>query len=73
MSKPSNNSAGTVVVPMSDFTFWVETTLLKPPTGTFVTWGKVKIKGTDLLEVQYTTSTEYQPVPPPVAAQQPVP
>ena len=64
MAKPSNNSSGTVIVPMADFTLWVETNLLKPPVGTFVTWGKVKVKGPDQLEVAYTTSTDAAPPPP---------
>jgi len=64
LAKPSNSSAGTVIVPMSDFTLWVQTSLLQPPTGTFVSWGKVKVKGTDQLEVAYTTSTDATPTPP---------
>jgi hypothetical protein len=71
MAKPSNNSEGVLVVPEAEFNLWLQTYYLKPPTGTFVTWGKVKVKG-DNLEVDYATSTEGQPSPPPEATTRPV-
>jgi hypothetical protein len=64
MAKPvSNQAVGTMLVPAADFTLWLQTYYLKPPPGTFVTWGKVKVKGDDL-EVDYATSSEEQPAPP---------
>jgi len=64
MAKPTNTGAGTLVVPMVDFNIWLQTYYLKPPEGTFVSWGKVKVKGTDELEAQYTLSTVAPPAPP---------
>jgi hypothetical protein len=55
---------------MADFELWLQTYYLKPPAGTFVTWGKVKVKGDDL-EVGYATSTEGEPAPPPEAGLRP--
>lgn len=72
MSKPSNDAVGTIIVPMEDFNLWLQTYYLKPPPGTFVSWGKVKTKGTSELQVSYATSTTEQPEAPPDAATQPV-
>jgi hypothetical protein len=45
---------------MADFNAWVMT-ILNPPTGTFVTLGKMKDKG-DVIEVDFATSTVGTPV-----------
>lgn len=71
MAKPTNNATGVITIPEADFLLWVQTNYLKPQPGTFVTWGKVKIK-TDTIEAAYTTSTQDQPAPPPEAATTPV-
>jgi|GEM_PF-3855243 hypothetical protein len=74
MTKPTNDAVGTIVVPVQDFYLWLQTYYLKPTPGTFVTWGKVKVKGANAeeLQVNYSTSTTDQPEPPPEAATQPV-
>jgi hypothetical protein len=63
MSKPVNTSEGTLVIPEADFYLWIQNYYLKPPVGTFVSWGAVKIKSPNM-EIRYATSTEDQPAPP---------
>jgi len=60
MAKPQSGGSGTVAIPESVFNDWVETFL---PPGQFYTLGKVKVK-TGSLEVDYTFSTESDPLPP---------
>jgi hypothetical protein len=66
MAQPNNTSTGTVIVPVADFYEWVYATILKPTPGTFVSWGKVKVKGahSEELEVSYSTSNTSPPTPP---------
>lgn len=70
MAKPSNKATGTIEVPEADVIAWLQSMILKPPAGTFVAWGKIKLKN-GVLEAGYTTSTVEEPSPPSEPSTQP--